>query len=63
RVGVTEIVVTDYDLYIQNTYQVSTLENLRNMFGLRAGEELSVGGLEDPVSVVDESGIRRILSE
>ena len=63
RVGVTEIVVTDYDLYIQNTYQVSTLENLRNMLGLRAGEELSVGGLEDPVSVVDESGIRRILSE
>jgi hypothetical protein len=63
RVGVTEIVVTDYDLYIQNTYQVSMLENLRNMFGLRAGEELSVGGLEDPVSVVDESGIRRILSE
>ena len=63
RVGVTEIVVTDYDLYIQNTYQVSMLENLRNMLGLRAGEELSVGGLEDPVSVVDESGIRRILSE
>ncbi|MBQ9010483.1 MAG: hypothetical protein IJ088_14320 [Clostridia bacterium] len=63
RVGITEIVVTDYDLYIQNTYQVATLEKVREMLGLRAGEELSVGSLSDPVSVVDESGVRRILSE
>ena len=63
RLGITEIVVTDYDLYIQNIYQVAMLENIRTLFGLKAGEELSVGSLTDPVSVVDENGIRRILSE
>lgn len=63
RLGISEIVVVDHDFYIQNVYDVAVLDNVRAMLKLSAGEELSVSGLEDPISVVDENGVRRIISE
>lgn len=63
RIGITELSVIDAEGYLQETYSISLLNQVREMLELREGEELSVSGLEDPVSVVDESGIRRVISE
>ncbi len=60
RLGITEIVVADYDLYIQNVYQVAELKEIRSMMNLRETEELCVRGEGDPVTVVDENGVRRL---
>ncbi|MBQ8095298.1 MAG: hypothetical protein IJ242_17225 [Clostridia bacterium] len=63
NVGITEIAVVDYDLFIQAVYPVEALNSVRAMLDLKSGEELSVSGLEDPVSVVGENGVRRVISE
>lgn len=59
RLGVTEIVVADYDLNVRATYQLSELEAVRQALGLTAGEQLCVSGEDAPVTVVSEDGVRR----
>ena len=63
RLGISEIAVVDHDYYIQNIYDVAAMSSVRSMLELNAGDELCVSGMEDPISVVDENGVRRIISE
>ena len=61
--GIREILVADRDYYLQNTHRVSDLFALREALGLRDGEQLCVGGEEDPVMIVSETGQRRYVTE
>ena len=63
RLLVAEITVVDYNYYIQNTYTVDTLLTIREMLSLKDTEQLCVAGMEDPLSVVSENGIRRVITE
>ena len=63
RLHVAEITVVDYNYYIQNTYTVDTLLTIREMLSLKDTEQLCVAGMEDPLSVVSENGIRRVITE
>lgn len=62
RVNITQIVVVDYEYYIQNIYQVADLAALREALALAEAEQLCVSGEEDPVSVVSADGVRRIIN-
>ncbi len=57
--GIREIVVADRDSYIQAVYSVAELAALREALALRPGEQLCLGGEDDPVMIVSESGNRR----
>lgn len=59
RVGVTELIITDADLYVRQTYLVSELAAVREALALREGEQLCVSGEDEAVTVVSESGVRR----
>ena len=61
--GVREIVVADKDYYLQNRYTVEELRALRGALGLRDREQLCLGGEDDPVMVVGETGRRRVVTE
>lgn len=63
RVGVTEIVVTDTDYYVQTVYLVSDLAAMREALSLTAGEQLCLSGEDAPVTVVSEDGVRRQIAE
>ena len=63
RLGVTEIVVTNEDMYVQAMYLVSDLAALREAFALGEREQLCVSGLDNPVTVVSVDGVRRQITE
>lgn len=63
RLGITQIVVTDIDLYVIAEYEVSDLAAIREAFGLGEREMLCVSGEEDPVTVVSVDGVRRQITE
>lgn len=59
RVGITQIVVADFDGYVRLRYQVSELDAVRGALGLEAAEQLCVSGEHDPLTIVSEDGVRR----
>ena len=59
RVGITEIVLADFDFYVQATYQVADLAAMREVLGLSDGEQLCLTGEDAPLTVVSEDGVRR----
>lgn len=63
RLRITEIVLTDIDYYIQETYLVSDIAAMRQALALSGGEQLCLAGENAPLSVVSEDGVRRIISE
>ena len=63
RLRITEIVLTDIDYYIQETYLVSDIAAMRQALTLSGGEQLCLAGENAPLSVVSEDGVRRIISE
>ena len=63
RVGVTEIVLTDMDFYVQETYLVEDLAAMRDALSLTSGEQLCLGGEDAPITVVSEDGVRRQIAE
>lgn len=63
RVGVTEIVLTDMDYYVQATYLVSDLAAMREALSLTSGEQLCLSGEDAPLTVVSEDGVRRQIAE
>lgn len=63
RLNITQIVVTDVDLYVLAAYEVSDLAAIRETFSLGEREMLCVSGEEDPVTVVSVDGVRRQITE
>lgn len=63
RVGVTQIVVADDHRAVRAKYAVAELQQIRDHFGLTDGEQLSVSGENNPVTVVGEDGFRRQLTK
>ena len=63
RVHITEIVLTDVDYYIQETYLVSDIAAMREALSLADSDQLSLAGEDAPLSVVSEDGVRRIIAE
>ena len=59
RLNITEIVLADRDRYIQETYLVRDLLDIREALGLKAGEQLCLRGEDQPITVVSEDGVRR----
>lgn len=59
RVGITQIVVADFDGYVRLRYLVSELDAVRGALNLEAAEQLCVSGENDPLTVVSEDGVRR----
>jgi len=59
RINITEIVVADKDLNVRAGYAVSELQAVRDALGLGEYEQLCVSGVDAPVTVVSEDGIRR----
>ncbi|MBP3657242.1 MAG: hypothetical protein J6K32_11175 [Clostridia bacterium] len=63
RVGITEIVIADGNMDIRAAYSVEEIRGIRAMFGLGAKEQLSLGSVDAPVTVVSEDGVRRQLTK
>ena len=63
RIGITEIVLADFDFYIQATYQVADLAAMREVLGLSSGEQLCLTGENAPLTVVSEDGVRRQIAQ
>ena len=61
--GITQIVVTDVNLYVLSQYEVSDLAAIREAYNLGEREMLCVSGEEDPVTVVSVDGVRRQITE
>lgn len=61
--GITEIVLADFDFYIQATYQVADLAAMREVLGLSSGEQLCLTGENAPLTVVSEDGVRRQIAQ
>lgn len=62
RVGITEIVVGNKNREICGRYSVEELRSVRAALGLSGKELLCVSGDEDPVTVVSEDGVRRMVT-
>lgn len=63
RLGITQIIVTDTDMYVQAGYLAEDLAAMRSLFALGERELLCVSGEDDPVTVVSEDGVRRQITE
>jgi len=63
RLGVTEIVVADTDLYVQAKYLTADLDALRSRFHVGEKELLCVSGETQPVTVVGVDGVRRHITQ
>lgn len=63
RVGITEIVLADFDFYIQATYQVADLAAMREVLEISSGEQLCLTGENAPLTVVSEDGVRRQIAQ
>ncbi len=61
--GIREILLADKDYYLQNTFNVEEMSALREALGLEDGEQLCLGGEDDPVMIVSETGRRRYATE
>lgn len=62
REGIVRIMVIDRDYYIQNSYLTAELYEICSAIGLGNKEQLCVAGEEDPVTVITESGMRRVIT-
>lgn len=63
RLGVTEIVVADTDMYVFARYLTQDLLKLRSAFSLGESELLCVSGEQEPVTVVSVDGVRRQITQ
>jgi len=63
HVGITEIAVANLDRDICGYYKVADLRSVCQAIGLGRHERLCVSGAEDPVSVVSEDGVRRMVTQ
>ena len=63
RVNVTEIVVANGKRDVCGYYRVDDLEAVRAALGLAEKELLCVSGDEDPITVVSEDGVRRMVTQ
>ncbi len=61
--GIREIKLADKDYYLQKTFNVAELRDLRAALGLTEKEQLCVGGPDDPVMIVSTTGQRRYVTE
>lgn len=59
RVGVTEIVLADFSGCVRLMYTVEELGQARAALELDGEEQLCVSGVNDPITVVSEDGVRR----
>ena len=62
RMGVTEVAVAGSSRAIVGVYTLEELNTVRSVLGLKAGEMLCVSGKDDPISVVGEDGVRRMMT-
>lgn len=63
RMGVTEIAVADENRYVRAVYQVDELCAVRAAYGISDAEQLCLAGENHPVTVVNEVGVRRRLTD
>ena len=63
RVGITEIAVANRDREICGYYKVEDRRSVCKVLGVGRNEQLCVSGAEDPVSVVSEDGVRRMVTQ
>ena len=59
--GVTELVVTDAEYGVLAVYPLADIQTLRDGLSLADGELLCLSGPDNPVTVVSEDGIRRMI--
>lgn len=62
RMGVTEVAVAGCSRAVVGVYTIEELSAVRAALGLKDGEMLCVSGKDDPVSVVSEDGVRRMVT-
>ena len=62
RVEIEEIVLTDEDYVVIAKYTRADLQLLRDALSLREGELLCLSGEDEPVTVVSEDGVRRMIA-
>ena len=62
RMGVTEVAVAGRSRAMVGVYTIEALNAVRAALGLKDGEMLCVSGEDDPVSVVSEDGVRRMVT-
>lgn len=63
RMGVTEVAVAGRDRAMVGVYTIAELNAVRGMLGLKPGEKLCISGKDDPVTVVSEDGVRRLVNQ
>ncbi len=59
RLGITQVVVADADLYVRARYDVAEMDAVRAALGLADAELLCLSGEDAPVTVISEDGVRR----
>ena len=62
RVEIEEIVVADEKYVVLARYNRADIQALRNGLSLREGEMICLSGEDEPVTVVGEDGVRRMIS-
>ena len=62
RIGVTEVAVAGKDRSMVGVYTLEELNTVRAALGLKKGELLCISGKDDPVTVVSEDGVRRLVT-
>ena len=62
RVEIEEIVVTNYEYVVLARYARADIQTLRDGLALREGELICLSGEDEPVTVVGEDGVRRMIS-
>lgn len=62
RVKIEQLVVTDEAYVVLACYDVADIRVLRDALSLREGEFICLSGDEEPVTVVSEDGVRRMIA-
>jgi len=63
RVNITEIAVANRNREMCGSYYVDELHAICGVIGLKKAELLCVSGDDDPVTVVSEDGVRRLVTQ
>jgi len=63
RMNVTEVAVAGRDRSMVGVYTIAELNAVRAALGLKPGEKLCISGKDDPVTVVSEDGVRRMVTQ
>ena len=62
RLKILEIVVVDERYVVLACYSLADIQALRDALSLREGELLCLSGEDEPVTVVSEDGVRRMIA-